>query len=131
MFNSLFRTSAVMGSVLAASVAFAVPAQAEVLASGTFEGRSNHVTSGSVSIKETDKGTVVVLGSDFFLDGAPAPRLGFGNDGYIASTQFATLDAFTGEQTYTIPASIDPSDYNEFWVWCEQADVPLGVATLD
>ena len=131
MFRSLLRTSAVMGSVVAASVVLVAPAQADVIRSGTFEGRSNHVTSGSVSIKETDAGTVVVLGSDFYLDGAPAPRLGFGNNGYVASTQFAVLASNTGEQTYIVPASIDPNNFNEFWVWCEQANVPLGVATLN
>ena len=131
MFRSLLRTSAVMGSVVAASVVFVAPAQADVVLSGTFEGRSNHVTSGSVSIQETEKGTVVVLGSDFFLDGAPDPKLGFGKDGYVASTQFAVLESLTGEQTYIVPDSINPAEFNEFWVWCEQANVPLGVATLN
>ena len=36
----------------------------------------------------------------------------------------------SGEQSYQIPASVDPGDYTEVWVWCEQYAVPLGVATL-
>ena len=133
MFRSLLRTSAVLGSVVAASVALAAPAQAEseVILSGTFEGRSDHVTSGGVSVLETDAGTIVVLESDFFLDGAPDPKLGFGKDGYDASTQFTVLESNTGAQMYVVPDTIDPADFNEFWVWCEKFDVPLGVATLN
>ncbi len=26
--------------------------------------------------------------------------------------------------------AIDPTSYNEFWVWCEKFSVPLGVARL-
>ena len=133
MFRSLLRTSAVLGSVVAASVALATPAQAEseVILSGTFEGRSDHVTSGGVSVLETDAGTIVVLESDFFLDGAPDPKLGFGKDGYDASTQFTVLESNTGAQMYVVPDTIEPTDFNEFWVWCEKFDVPLGVATLN
>ncbi len=50
-------------------------------ASGTFEGRSNHVTSGSVKVIEEDGRTFVVLGDDFALDGGPDPRVAFGKDG--------------------------------------------------
>ncbi len=108
------------------------PAQVEgeVVASGTFEGRSDHEVSGGVSIVETDAGFVLRFGSDFSLDGAPAPEIGFGSDGYDAATRFAKLEELTGEQTYPIPETIDPAAFNEVWVWCTRFDVPLGVATL-
>ncbi len=108
----------------------AVSAQDQVLASGAFRGKSGHAASGGVSVVKTATGTVVVLAPDFKFDGAPDPKLGFGKNGYVESTQFSELKSNSGKQTYDIPAAIDPADYNEVWVWCEQYSVPLGVATL-
>ena len=48
----------------------------------------------------------------------------------MKATQFSVLKSNSGEQIYDIPAALDPADYNEVWVWCEQYSVPLGVATL-
>lgn len=101
-------------------------------AGGTFVGASNHITTGTVAIVESDGGYEVVLGEDFSLDGAPDPKLGFGTDGqYDDSTTFAILENLTGSQTYELPASIDPSAHNEFYIWCEKFAVPLGVAKLN
>lgn len=105
-------------------------AQDEIIASGSFEGRSDHETTGTVTVKQTADGVVVVLEDDFHLDGAPDPKLGFGRDGYDPATQFSELESNDGRQEYTVPAEIDPRQYNEFWVWCERFSVPLGVASL-
>ncbi len=107
-----------------------VNAESSVLAAGRFEGRSGHTVSGGVTILKTDSGYVALLESDFSLDGAPDPKLGLGKDGYQASTQFAVLRSEKGLQAYELPANIDPTSYNEFWVWCEKFSVPLGVARL-
>ncbi len=115
-------------AVLAAPVA--ASAQDQVLASGEFRGKSGHVASGGVSVVKTATGAVVVLAPDFKFDGAPDPKLGFGKNGYVKSTQFSILKSNSGKQTYEIPATIDPADYTEVWVWCEKYSVPLGVATL-
>ncbi len=115
-------------AVLAAPVAAA--AQDQVLASGEFRGKSGHAASGGVSVVKTAKGAMVVLAPDFKFDGAPDPKLGFGKNGYVKSTQFSVLKSNSGKQTYEIPSTIDPADYTEVWVWCEQYSVPLGVATL-
>ena len=97
---------------------------------GEFRGASNHVTSGEVIIRKTADGYVVELGADFSLDGAPDPKLGFGKDGYDASTTFAKLESNTGAQVYQVPAGIDVEAYNEFYIWCEKFSVPLGIARL-
>ena len=116
----------------AAALAAPVPAssQDQVLASGKFRGQSGHAASGGVSVVKTANGTLVVLAPDFKFDGAPDPKLGFGKNGYVKSTQFSKLKSNSGKQTYEIPASIDPADYTEVWVWCESYAVSLGVATL-
>ncbi|MDX1540968.1 MAG: DM13 domain-containing protein [Geminicoccaceae bacterium] len=116
----------------AAGLALGAPVLAqEASVSGTFTGASGHETSGGVTVRTDERGTVVVLGDDFSLDGAPDPRLGFGNDGsYDPSTTFAPLDRHEGAQDYEVPATIDPAAYNEFYIWCERFSVPLGVARL-
>ena len=127
-FASAMRVLGFTAAVLAAPGA--ASAQDQVLASGEFRGKSGHAASGGVSVVKTATGAVVVLAPDFKFDGAPDPKLGFGKNGYVKSTQFSILKSNSGKQTYEIPATIDPADYTEVWVWCEKYSVPLGVATL-
>ena len=105
--------------------------EGDVLATGEFEGRSDHEVNGTASIVQTGDATLIVLGSDFELDGAPDPKLGFGSDGkYDEKSKVAHLGELNGAQIYKVPASVDVSSYNEFYVWCEKFSVPLGVAKL-
>ena len=116
---------------LSALVAGSAWAQDRVVGTGTFEGASGHVTSGSVSVVETPTGFEVRLGDDFAFDGAPDPQVAFGRDGYDADTILDLLQANSGAQTYEVPADFDVGSYNEVWIWCVEFDVPLGVARLD
>ncbi len=102
-----------------------------VLGKGVFSGKSGHKTSGSVSIVKTDTGVEVRFGSDFKLDGAPDPWLGFGKSGkYDTAGEIAILKSNSGTQVYKIPGKIDASKYDEFYIWCRKFAVPLGVAKL-
>lgn len=105
-------------------------ADAEVIATGTFEGRSDHIVSGNVSITQVDGRYSIQLADDFSLDNAPDPKVGLGNNGYDASTKAGHLLALTGASTYEVPESVNVADYNEVYIWCEKFDVPLGVAKL-
>lgn len=120
----------ISSALIAASLAFAAPAFAD--STGTFTGESNHVVSGGVTIVKNADGTATVtLGSDFFLDGAPDPRVGFGNNGkYTEGTTVGLLKSNTGEQTFTVPASINVDDFNEVYIWCLKFAVSLGVAKV-
>ncbi len=130
--RSFAKSMRVLGFAMATLAApVAASAQDQVLASGAFRGQSGHAASGGVRVVKTAQGMVVVLEPDFKFDGAPDPKLGFGNNGYVKSTQFSALESNSGKQTYDIPATIDPADYTELWVWCEKYSVPLGVATLE
>ncbi|MEJ6393290.1 DM13 domain-containing protein [Gymnodinialimonas sp. 2305UL16-5] len=117
-----------VASTAAATTAFAtLPASAGGHGRiGTFQGRSNHVTSGRVEIVD---GRVNLL-DDFFFDGAPDPKVALGNNGYDPSTLMGLLTSNTGASSYQIPDGINPDDYNEVWIWCERFNVPLGVARL-
>jgi hypothetical protein len=133
MIRSLIKSTVLIGSLTLSCFSLSLSANAEskILFNGTFEGRTDHAVTGGVTVLKTDSGTIVVLESDFSLDGAPDPKLGFGKDGYDPSTQFSPLQSNTGAQVYVISEDINPNQYNEIWVWCEKFNVPLGVATMD
>ncbi|WP_147109969.1 DM13 domain-containing protein [Tateyamaria sp. syn59] len=119
---------------LAIVIGFATgPASADTVASGTFTGASDHITTGAVDvIKNADGSHTIVLGADFSLDGAPDPRVGLGKDGkYNGDTDSGLLGSLTGAQSFVIPAGVDVSDFNEVYIWCEKFSVPLGVAKLN
>jgi hypothetical protein len=102
------------------------------IASGTFSGRSDHVTTGDVSIVKTDAGYQLVFADNFALDGAPDPIIGFGNNGsFDKKTKLSALSNKTGAQSYQLPADFTPAQFSEVYVFCEKFSVPLGVATLN
>ena len=119
-------------ALLAATTFSISSAYAEnVVIKGAFEGKSNHITTGDVQIiKASDGSYKVILADNFSLDGAPDPKLAFGKNGVDKSSIFAPLKHKTGKQEYSLPAGIDPTKYNEIYIWCEKFSVPLGVANL-
>lgn len=123
-----------LGIVAAAMITFApISASAdETRSQGTFTGASEHITTGGVQIVKTaDGGAVVILDSDFSLDGAPDPRVGFGSDGtYAEASDLGELQNISGLQIYVVPPSINVDNFNEVYIWCLQFGVPLGVAAL-
>ena len=106
------------------------PTDGKVLFEGSFEGRNDHVVTGGVQIVESGGEISVVLADNFSLDGAPAPKVGLGRDGYKKDTQSGALKSKTGASSYTLKKGIDPEGYNEVYIWCEKFDVALGVAKL-
>jgi len=101
------------------------------ISQGTFTGRSKHVTSGEVSIVKTAAGYNLVLADNFFLDGAPDPVIGFGNnDKYDTATTFTKLKKKNGRQTYALPDGFALNSYSQVFVWCGDFSVPLGIANL-
>lgn len=124
------RIIAPLAGAFALAAVAAAPAAAEEW-TGTFEGASGHETGGTVTLVTDGNASTLTLGSDFTFDGAPDPKLAFGNaDTYAEGTIFAPLKENTGRQTYEIPADLDPADYSHVWLWCEAAAVPLGKAAL-
>ncbi|MEP3276186.1 MAG: DM13 domain-containing protein [Stappiaceae bacterium] len=136
MFRKFILAAAIVFGFSAVQAGIAVGAAhageaSKVVKAGTFEGRSDHVTTGGISIVKTGSGYVAVLEGDFSLDGAPAPTLGFGNDTkFDEKSEFTKLESKEGLQAYAIPANVDPNKFNEFYVWCADFSVPLGVASL-
>jgi hypothetical protein len=129
--RSLFVKAAAASAVLTvagSNVALAGGAKKK----GTFEGRSNHVTTGSVKLVKDGDRYLVELGDDFSLDGGPDPRVAFGKDGtYDPDTKLGALLNLTGKQVYAVPPTLGASKVNEVYSGCEVAGVPLGVAALN
>lgn len=94
---------------------------------GSFSGLSGHVTTGTAEIAADG----VQLLDDFFFDGAPDPKVALGRDGrYDPNTIMAPLSSNTGASKYSLPAGVNPDDYNEVYIWCERFNVGLGVARV-
>lgn len=128
-------TNIIGSAALALAIASPFAAQAEAhpeTRAGTFTGASDHITTGGVQIiKTADGGAVVILDSDFSLDGAPDPRVGFGKDGTFSdASDLGVLRSTTGVQVYIVPATVNVDDFNEVYIWCKKFAVPLGVAAL-
>ncbi len=120
-------TAAALALTLAATAAQAGPSR-----SGSFVGENNHVVTGGVSIVKYNGGKAVRLGPDFFLDGAPDPKVGFGSQGtYTDGTLIGPLSSNTGEQLFPIPAGMDVSGFDTIFIWCEKFSVSLGKAAIN
>ncbi|WP_342077149.1 DM13 domain-containing protein [Yoonia sp. SS1-5] len=128
----LFSTALITLTI--ATIGFTAASADEVTkpVAGTFSGASEHITTGGVQIVKTaDGGAVVILDSNFSLDGAPDPRVGFGKDGvYAEAADLGELQNLTGVQVYIVPASVNVDDFNEVYIWCLEFGVPLGVAQI-
>jgi len=122
------RTAFALAAALALS-ALAFP-QSASSAEGKFKGASNHRTTGTATLKRQGKTWTLEISSDFTFDGAPDPKWAFGNKGVDKTTIFAPLKSNKGAQSYSIPATIDPSKYKRVILYCEKYSVPLGVAKL-
>lgn len=129
--RNFLGATALAGTGIIAFGAGPVLAGGMKITSGTFEGRSNHVTAGTVTIIEENDRRFVELGDDFSLDGGPDPRVAFGKDGtHDPDSNLGALLSFSGKQRYAVPPTFDLSKYNEVVIWCDVAGVPLGVAKL-
>ena len=103
-------------------------AKAQNARTGTFTGRSNHVTTGGATLSDS----TLTLEQDFTLDRAPDPIVGLGKNGtWDPATFMGELMQKRGKQTYSIPANINAADYDTAIIWCRAADVPLGIAPLN
>jgi len=128
----IFSTALI--AITAATLSFS-PVLADdnsAITSGSFTGANDHITTGGVQIVKTaDGGAVVILDSNFSLDGAPDPRVGLGKDGeYVAAADLGELQNLTGVQVFVVPPSVNVDDFNEVYIWCLQFNVSLGSADI-
>jgi hypothetical protein len=127
--------SFIASTAIALTFSLAAPSIAaadDTAAAGSFTGANDHITTGGVSIVKTENGgAVVILDTNFSLDGAPDPSVGFGKDGkYVKASDLGDLIELNGLQVFVVPASVNVDDFNEVYIWCDEFNVSLGVASL-
>jgi hypothetical protein len=108
-----------------------IAADSTAISSGTFDGRSDHITTGQVTLEKTATGYQLSFAADFSLDGAPDPVVALGNgETFNVANKLGALKNKSGRQVYQLPAGFTPGQFSEVYVWCEKFSVPLGVAKL-
>lgn len=119
------------GAPQTAAIEYVAPA-GTALASGTFSGRSDHITTGAVTLEKTAAGRYQLrFAADFTLDGAPDPIVALGNgETFDVANKIGALKTKTGAQTYQLPEGFTPGQFSQVYVWCEKFSVPLGVAEM-
>lgn len=119
---------------LAAAAIFALSAApvlaATTIKSGSFRNAGGHKTSGSVRLVKDGDTYKVVMGANFRHDGAPAPRVAFGNGKYVRGTIISPLRKNRGAQTYIVPKRLNVTKFTQVWIWCAKFNSPLGVASI-
>lgn len=126
--RKVFGAIAMMALIVLGASAIANDGQRQ----GAFTGLSNHVTSGTATLVKVGDGYVIELGENFVFDGAPDPKVAFGKDGqFDPATLIEPLRANSGAQSYVVPSTINPEDFNEIYIWCEKYSVGLGVASIN
>ncbi|MEM8749594.1 MAG: DM13 domain-containing protein [Pseudomonadota bacterium] len=130
--SPLFAPGAIAVALVVALFSATLAIADSVVHKSSFEGRSNHVVKGNVAVVQLANGTYRVdLGEDFFLDGAPDPKVAFGdNDKADTATLMPLLKSNRGAQSYAVPPSVNPGKYSQVFIWCEKFAVPLGAASL-
>lgn len=99
---------------------------------GAFSGfDATHTGSGTTRILSSNDSSYVRFEEDFQVTNGPDLYVYLGNNGqYDPNTNLGRLKGNIGSQNYEIPAGIDPSQYNEIWVWCRAFSVPFAKAVL-
>ena len=105
---------------------------ATAVKSGSFSGRNGHTVTGGVQVMKDGDIYYIVLADDFDFDSAPDPRIGFGSAEAIdKATMSPRVDVKDGATVFQVPATVDPSGYDEVIIWCNQFDVALAIAPVE
>lgn len=107
-----------------------VPEGALVTYRAVFIGESDHDTTGTISIYQSETASVIVFEPNFAVSPLPGAVVGLGRDGYAPGTALGRLRRPAGRQVYAIPAELSIEGYNEVWIWDEAEGKPLGLARL-
>lgn len=102
-----------------------------IRARGTFSGLAGHSGEGTTLLIESGGKFYVRFEEDFRVTNGPDLFVYLGKNGkYAPEARLGTLRGNVGAQNYEIPSDIDPSQYDEVWVWCRAFFVPFASAQL-
>ncbi|MGQ0625092.1 MAG: DM13 domain-containing protein [Sporichthyaceae bacterium] len=119
-------------SAPAASVAESTPVNRN-LAQGTFVAQA-HPAEGTASLVALAQGGQVLTLTDFATDNGPDLRVYLvptaSGDSVENAVDLGKLKGNIGNQQYTLPADIDPTQYGRVVIWCRAFTVSFGFALL-
>lgn len=117
-----------------------VSEESQVLASGTFRDADRvHKGMGNAAFVRQPDGTVELQLTDFEVTNGPDLKVYLSAHADPASSSdvtgaewvsLGTLKGNIGDQTYTLPADVDPAQFNSVVIWCEAFGVLFSPAAL-
>ena len=105
----------------------------EPSAEGTFTGANGHKATGTVHLLDAKGKRQLHFTADFVADKAPDTYVTLANgpapeEG--SSTTVAKLKRFKGEQTFDLPAGMEPGRYTHVILWSRKQGKAMGLAEL-
>jgi len=100
--------------------------------SGIFTGFDRvHNGEGTATLILIDGKYILRFEEDFKVTNGPDLYVGFGQDGeYIKGSEISRLKGNVGSQNYELPATFNPEEYTEVWIWCKAFSQPFARAVL-
>lgn len=99
--------------------------------SGTFSGLAGHAGEGTATLIESNGRFFVRFESDFSVTNGPDLFVHFGRNGeYDGAARLGELKGNVGSQNYEVPTGLDPTNFDEVWIWCRAFSVPFAKAVL-
>lgn len=127
----------IVAAAVLSAVSLAAPptAPAATLAAGPFRSL-DHATSGHATVVRLASGARRLNFSSFRLAPGPNVRVWLvagspaGTDRYTSRVDLGRIKSFSGNQSYTIPATLNLARYRTVMLWCVTFRVGLGRADL-
>lgn len=101
------------------------------LKQGSFEGITVHQAQGTAKLLQSGSEHYIRFEDDFDITNGPDLLVYLGKNGeYDPNAVLGDLKGNSGGQNFLVPATINPDDYDEVWVWCRRFSVGFGRAVL-
>ncbi len=105
--------------------------QVQTLKQGEFVGLAGHDAQGTAKLLKVNNVYFIRLEDNFKVTNGPDLFIYLGkNNKYDPNAKLDALKGNIGGQNYKIPSKINPSDFNEVWIWCRSFSVPFGKAII-
>jgi hypothetical protein len=132
--SPLFTERRVSESFYAASLfslSSEIQPKVSVVRRGTFEPQAGHSAEGTATLVKVGERYFVRFEDDFQVTNGPDLFVYLGRRGEnIPDVRLGALKGNIGSQNYEVPEGIDPSAYDEVWVWCRAFTVFFAKAAL-
>lgn len=98
---------------------------------GTFSGLGTFKASGDAELIKDGNKYSLSFSDKFKAEIGPDTHIFFGKDGVRdEKAEIAVLKGSEGSQNYEIPSQLNPNNYNEIWIHCNQVSVDFAKAVL-